>query len=277
MKKFKEGYAFILMVLLSSPALAQQANEPTTRQMNLINWMEFQKQVPSNIETVLLPVGTLEPHGVIPNGADNIAPEAMAEELAPRLNAMVAPTLNYGVTGGMKAFPGAFEISEEAYRLFVGDIIDGLAKNKFMNIIVLNGHGGPQTAILKDLAHHHSEKDKVRILVINWWSLASEDTFDVFGENGGHAGNNETAYIQAIVPQYVHKDWYNQDMATAYPSGTSWTAYPFPSSIGLYEKGEGYPTFNEDQAKEYYRKVNKRVGDLIEDIIKKWDQAGLYR
>jgi len=269
------GLCFFL--LIGSNTYGQQAKEPSTRQMNLINWEEFQQQVPSHIETVLLPVGTLEPHGVIPNGADNIAPEAMAKELAPRVNAMVAPTLNYGVTGGMKAFPGAFEISEEAYRLFVGDLIDGLVKNKFKNIIILNGHGGPQTAILQDLAHKKSGEDRVRILVINWWSLASEDTFDVFGENGGHAGNNETAYVQAIVPDYIHPEWYDKGMATAYPSGTSWTAYPFPSSIGLYEKGQGYPTFDQQQAKEYYRKVNKRVGDLIEDIIAKWDRAGLYR
>jgi len=239
--------------------------------------MEFRDFIPSQIETVLLPVGTLEPHGVIPNGADNLAPEAMAKELASGVNAMIAPTLNYGVTGGMKAFPGAFEISEAAYRLFVTDIIRGLAKNKFINIIILNGHGGPQTAILQDLAGQLSEEERVRLLVVNWWSLASEDTFDVFGENGGHAGNNETAYVQAIVPEHIHANRYEENMATAYPSGTAWAAYPFPSSIGLYEKGQGYPTFDTDQAQEYYRKVNKRVENLIQEVIKKWDLAGLYR
>jgi creatinine amidohydrolase len=65
-------------------------------------------------------------------------------------------------------------------------------------------------------------------------------------------------------------------MATAYPSGSSWSAYPFPSSIGLYEPGQGYPTFDEAQAEEYYQKVNKRVGDLIEEVIVKWERAGLY-
>ncbi|HKL18096.1 MAG TPA: creatininase family protein [Halalkalibaculum sp.] len=267
----------VLLFCFSFTGKAQTGNEPTTREMNLINWMEFRDFIPSQIETVLLPVGTLEPHGVIPNGADNLAPEAMAKELASGVNAMIAPTLNYGVTGGMKAFPGAFEISEAAYRLFVTDIIRGLAKNKFINIIILNGHGGPQTAILQDLAGQLSEEERVRLLVVNWWSLASEDTFDVFGENGGHAGNNETAYVQAIVPEHIHANRYEENMATAYPSGTAWAAYPFPSSIGLYEKGQGYPTFDTDQAQEYYRKVNKRVENLIQEVIKKWDLAGLYR
>jgi creatinine amidohydrolase len=116
-----------------------------------------------------------------------------------------------------------------------------------------------------------------RILVINWWSLASEETFSVFNENGGHIGNNETAYIQAIVPEHVHLERYSQEMATAYPEHSSWHAVPFPSSIGLYEKGQGYPTFNEKQAQEYFKRVNERVAKLIEDVIRKWDLAGLYR
>src|SRR6056297_2062547 len=91
--------AILLLFLSILPGICWAQETPTTREMNLINWLEFEKFVPEKIETVLLPTGTLEPHGVIPNGSDNLAPEAMARELAPELNAMVAPTLNYGMTG----------------------------------------------------------------------------------------------------------------------------------------------------------------------------------
>lgn len=268
----------ILLLLAIGTSVTIAQNEPTTREMNLINWMEFSEFVPDRIETVLLPVGTLEPHGVIPNGSDNLAPERMAKEVSERLNAMIAPTLNYGVTGSLQGYPGAFAVSPEAYKLFIADILKGLAGNKFKNIIILNGHGGPQTAILKAAAEKLSPELRVRIMVINWWSVASEDTFAVFGENGGHSGNNETAYIQAIVPEHIHKDRYTgKEMTTAYPSGSTWSAYPFPSSIGLYEPGQGYPTFRENQAKEYFEKVNNRIFDLVDGVIKKWDLAKLYR
>ncbi|MCP9290937.1 creatininase family protein [Gracilimonas sediminicola] len=264
------------LIMLSSSFLHAQ-DEPTTREMNLINWMEFAEFVPDKIETVLLPVGTLEPHGVIPNGSDNLAPEAMAKAIAEGVNAMIAPTLNYGVTGSMAGYPGTFAISEESYKGFLGDIIHGMANNKFKNIIILNGHGGPQTAILQSVAGELSQRLRVRILVINWWSVASEDTFAVFGENGGHAGNNETGYVQAIVPDHIHPDRYSgEEMTTPYPSGSTWTAYPFPSSIGLYEEGQGFPTFNQDQAEEYFKRVNQRIGNLIREIIAKWELAGLY-
>ncbi len=265
-----------LAVFLLFPALQVLSQDsPTTREMNLISWQEFADFVPEKIRTVLLPTGTLEPHGVIPNGSDNLAPEAMARDLADDLDAMIAPTLNYGVTGSLEAYPGAFSISEEAYRLFIADVFAGMAKNGFKNVIVLNGHGGPQTAILRDEASKASKKHRIRTLVINWWSLASKETFEVFGENGGHAGNNETAYIQHVVPEHIHPERYSPEMTTAYPAG-SWQAHPFPSSIGLYEAGQGFPTFDKAQAKEYFEKVNKRVFGLIDDVIKKWDLAKLY-
>lgn len=247
----------------------------STREMDKINWMEFAAFVPDKIQTVLLPTGTLEPHGVANNGADNTAPTAMAHSLADQLNALIAPTLPYGMTGSMAAYPGAFQITEEAYRPFVKQILEGLAKNGFKNIIILNGHGGGQTAVLQSVATEVAAQKQVRTLVINWWSFTSDITHEVFVQDGGHAGLNETAFIQAIDPHLVHQAWYSPEMATAYPAPGTWSASPFPSSIGLYKQGEGYPDFDAKKAELYYQKVTEKVGKLIEDTIKKWNLAKL--
>jgi len=140
----------------------------------------------------------------------------------------------------------------------------------------LNGHGG-NTSALQNAAKEISAPLKVRILVVNWWTLASDETFEVFSENGGHAGNNETAYIQAVYPDYIRPDLYDPKMAAVNPAGNAWSAVPVPASILLYEEGEGHPAFDPDQARDYFEKVNRKVADLIEDIIDKWDRAGLYR
>ena len=71
----------------------QPKDQISTREMNRINWMEFKQMVPSQISTVLLPTGTLEPHGVINNGADNTAPTAIAHKIAVRVNALIATGL----------------------------------------------------------------------------------------------------------------------------------------------------------------------------------------
>src|SRR2546422_10320718 len=117
---------------------------PRTRDLERINWIEFREWVPAKIDTVLLPLGTSEPHGVAANGADILAPVAMAREIAPRVNAMIAPVIPYGFTGILDAYPGSFTIPEDVYRAYVRAVLVGLGQNKFRNIIMLNGHGGGQ-------------------------------------------------------------------------------------------------------------------------------------
>src|SRR5438874_1945583 len=127
--------ACIVLLAFLNPMLAQ-----STREMNEINWMEFREQVPKQIQTVLLPTGTLEPHGVLNNGADNTASVAIARAVAARINAVVAPGLSYGVTGILNDYPGAFTLSESTYRELVSEILAGLARQGFKNIIIINGH-----------------------------------------------------------------------------------------------------------------------------------------
>jgi creatinine amidohydrolase len=257
-------------------AAKEAAKPPTTREMALLCWQEFGELVPARIDTVLVPFGSLEPHGVIPNGTDSLAPVAMARDIAARVDALIAPVLNYGMTDAMKAYPGAVSIPAEAYSPFAEAVLDNLAANGFRNLIVLNGHGG-NTAALNAAATRVANARRVRVLVINWWTLADDITKSVFKQNGGHAGNNETAYIQAFLPDVIHPERYKPEMASPLPPAGAYTAVPVPSTILLYEKGQGYPTFDPAQAKEYFRKVNDRVAELILDTIAKWDLAGVYK
>jgi creatinine amidohydrolase len=270
--------AFLLLCLIAAAARnagAQTSDIVGTRDLSDINWMEFKEAVPSKINTVILPTGTLEPHGVVNNGADITAPVAIARRIARDVNALVAPISPYGITGSMDAYPGAFSISETAYRAYVRDVMAGLAKTGFRNIIVINGHGGPQTAVLNSVAMEVGQDKRVRTLVINWWSYASDVTLSVFGEDGGHAGWNETAFIQAIDPKLVHKERYSDDLATPNPAPGSYSAYPSPSSIGLYKEGQGYVKFDQKKADEYFAKVTEKVAKLIVETRRKWDMAGL--
>jgi len=263
--------AVLALALIAIPGTAA-AQTPTTREIERINWMEFRDLVPKQIDTVLVPLGTLEPHGVTANGADIIAPVAIARAIAPKVNALIAPVVPYGITGSMDAYPGAFTIPEDVYRPYVKAVLTGLAKNKFKNIILINGHGGPQTAVLNALGVEIGREAGVRTLVINWWTYCSDVTLEVFGEDGGHAGENENAFMLAIDPALVHKERYTgPEMTTANPPAGTWSAYPTPSSIGLYKEGQGFPKFDPVKAKRYFDRVNEKMGRLVEDTIRKWN------
>ncbi len=262
----------IVVFLLGIPISYAQS----TREMSDINWMEFRDLVPAKITTVLLPTGTLEAHGVANNGADITAPVDIARGMAIKLNALVAPVIPYGITGSLDGYPGSFTISEPAYRAYLSDVISGLVRNGFKNIVIVNGHGGPQTAVLNDLAETIGRRDRVRTLVVNWWSYCSDLTLKIFGEDGGHAGWNENAMIQAIDPKLVHPERYQDSLATARPPAGTWSAFPFPSSIILYQPGQGYPKFDLAKAQAYRAAVIEKMTTLAVETIAKWDQAGLF-
>lgn len=271
--RFCCGAAGLLAAMLTAGGAAAQT--PATRELERINWMEFREWVPGRVETVLVPLGTMEAHGVTANGADILAPVAIARDIAARVNAFIAPVVPYGFTGSLDGFPGNFTIPESVYRAYVRAVLTGLAKNKFKNLILLNGHGGGQTAILNEVAAEVGRDAGVRTLVVNWWSYCSDVTLEVFGEDGGHAGDNETAFMLAIDPALVHPERYSPEMATPNPAPGTWSAYPSPSTIGLYKAGQGYPKFDAAKAKTYFAKVNDKIARLILETIRKWNLAGV--
>lgn len=118
-----------LLPLAALPASAQAAKAPSTRDLERINWMELREWVPSRSKTVLLPLGTLEAHGVTANGSDILAPVAIARDIAPVLEAFVAPAIPYGFTGSMDAYAGGLTVPEGPYRTYVRAVIVGLAGN----------------------------------------------------------------------------------------------------------------------------------------------------
>jgi creatinine amidohydrolase len=216
------GIGCLLMMSAAAPAAAQTAGGPSTRELERMNWMEYREWIPSKIQTVLVPLGTMEAHGVTANGADILAPVAIAKQIAPKLNAMIAPVIPYGVTGGLDAYPGSFTIPEDAYRPYVRAALVGLAKGKFKNLILINGHGGGQTAILSSIAQEVGREAGVRVLVINWWSYTTDIAIEVLGSEGGHAGDNETAFMHAIDPALVHEGRYTgPEMTTANPAAST--------------------------------------------------------
>ena len=259
--------------MVAPGVVCAQSSSPSSRWLDDLNWIEVGRLVPHTITTVLVPVGTLEPHGVINNGADNIVPESLAVRLAPLTEALIAPTVKYGVTTTLGEYPGTFGITPATFEAYVYEVLRGFADNGFRNIVVLNGHG-PNGAPLRRAAERVWHETSARLLVTEWWSLTADLVEEIYGGAGGHAGNNETGAVLAVRPDLVHPELYSgEEMTTPRPEG--WTAYPFPSSILLYRPGEGLPDFDRAKARRYFDGTVARLADVIQDVIAKWDLAGL--
>ena len=94
------------------------------RRLSHLNWMEMGELVPRRVHTLLLPVGTLEAHGITSLGTDNVIPTRLSEALAERLNAIVAPTIPFGVTAHLGALAGG----EASLRVKLGDALFAAAR-----------------------------------------------------------------------------------------------------------------------------------------------------
>lgn len=237
-----------------------------------LNWMEVKELVPERISTIILPVGTIEAHGVISLATDVQIPLKLSEMIADDLNAIVAPPVYYGVTRNLYHFPGSLSVTSQTFEAYLYEILDSMSDKGFSKIVIINGHGG-HLSELKNAALKVHRTRKAKIAVIHWWILCSDITKQVYGVIGGHGGVDETAGILAIDRNLVKKIRYKKEMV--YKGTEAINVMPFPSSIGLYKASEGYPDFDEKKAKLFLKKVADKIKKNLLDIFKRWDKLNL--
>ena len=121
------------------------------REMERINWMEFREWVPARIETSSCPWGRWS-RTASPPTAGHPRADGHRRAIAPRANALTRPWCR-------TASRADGRVSRRLHRArgrvpgYVRSVLQGLAANKFRNIVMINGHGGGQTAVLARTSH----------------------------------------------------------------------------------------------------------------------------
>ncbi|HYJ33309.1 MAG TPA: creatininase family protein [Candidatus Binatia bacterium] len=245
--------------------------ELSERRLDRMNWMEMGEWVPREIETALVPVGTLEPHGILSLGTDNEIPARLSEAVAERLNALVAPTIPYGVTAHLGALPGGTHIPAPAFTGYAEAVLTALTHQGFRNLVVMNGHGG-NTEALKEASRRVHEETGAFVAIFNWWTDCYPLSEEMLGVPGGHAGADETAAMLAIAPEQVFPDRW--DPSLAFEHRNSLVAFPEPGSLIYYGGKRSDPVLNAKKARDYWTKVVEHVGEVLEDLVMRWEREG---
>jgi creatinine amidohydrolase len=233
-----------------------------------MNWAEFGKLVPDKLDTVIIPVGTIEAHGVSPLGTDVMIPLEIANRIAKDLNAVIAPAVNYGITSSLLEYPGSVTLSPETFKIYMTELLISIAECKFEKIVVINGHGG-QIEQLEGAAKEAWMKKRVKITVVHWWRCCRDLVEEIYGRPGGHAGTDENAAIQAFRPDLIKADMYTDDMVYRQPEGIS--SYPNPGTILAYKDNAAYIDFDQSKAEIYFSEAVDRIKGHILDIFKRWE------
>jgi creatinine amidohydrolase len=234
-----------------------------------LNWAEFEKLVPEKYDTAILPVGTVEAHGVAPLGTDDLIPMEMAKRIADDLHAIIAPIVNHGITRTLLAYPGSLSVSADTFEKYVTEIMISIADCKFKKLVILNGHGG-NTERLGRAVREVWHAKRIKIVSVDWWTCCDDLVEKIYGRAGGHAATDENAVVQAFRPDLIKKELYSDDMVYLQPPGFS--IYPNPGTILSYKEGAGFLDFDQKKAEQFFDAVTERIKTHILDIFKRWER-----
>jgi creatinine amidohydrolase len=234
----------------------------------------------SEHDTVIVPIGSTEQHG--PHGpllTDVLIPQEVARRVAPRVGAVVAPTVNYGLSYPHVGFTGLVHIRIPTFLSLVEDLCASLAAIGFRRIVFLNGHYDNTYAIAYACASAAERMPEgVVAFPINYWDgMSADEAAEFFGPTTGlHANRGETSAVLAINPDLVDMDNANAEMPP-FPEVTSpapvHTAFFFSSPGSVYratrsgtwgDARESTPEFGE----RYLSVVTEATVRMLDDIAR---------
>ncbi len=176
------------------------------------NPLEIQHRTPADdadapVETVILPLGSLECHGPhLPYGTDALTAHALALAVARRVpRTAVLPPVPYGMSEAYREFPFTVSLSPGTMTAIVADILESLWRSGVRRVCILNGHDGNIPSIEIAARAAKVAHPEMRIVSLDaWWhtlgALLPPGFFEVW--NGlGHGGEGELSMALALFPE----------------------------------------------------------------------------
>jgi creatinine amidohydrolase len=228
----------------------------------LLNGHDFDQAVDASGGVCVLPLGSLERHGLhMPMGADYLNAHAVACLAAEQEPAVVFPGLYLGQVCESMARRGTIALRPELLVPLLRNVCDEIARNGFTKILVLNGHGG-NWAWLQFMGFGDVREPRdYLVYYLNWWTADTDEqkrdtTADCEGRPYGHACEWETSvtmYLQgadsvdvrhvpdAVVPMLDRAEGLDRQVFT----GINWFAgcpdcYLGDARHASLERGERY-------------------------------------
>lgn len=180
----------------------------------------FAARVKAHDPIVIIPVGATEQHGPhLPLGTDVIIPVTVAERVAERIGAIVAPPVTYGYksqpkTGGGNHIPGTISLDADVLVGLVRTLVTEFARHGVRKVVLLDGHMENQWFLTEaaDLAVREARRDGIADLTVvklGYWEFISPATEELLFEGEAfdwgleHAAVMETSVMLHLRPDLV--------------------------------------------------------------------------
>ncbi len=185
------------------------------------------EQALTKTKTVIIPTGVVEQHGFhLPLSTDILNAVKPLEIAGDRLNAVIAPSVNYCFSGG--ELLGTVNVSPNTFGLYISEIVSEFVRMGFENVIVFLGHAGTDnrnalTNSLQMLLRRNKDlAEKITLSLVEAWNLSPTwlSGFAMEPEHDFHAGMMETGLMMYWAPELVRdeiamdEDYYARMMRT---------------------------------------------------------------
>ena len=278
MKKHRTVLTLLAGCILASSASAQQSvKDLTFHNLQEYCWMRLATIVPEVTDRVILPVGTVESHGAVPIGTDNVIPLNLAEHMYARCNALIAPAVNHGVTGvSVSRYPGSITVRPEVFQEYLYDVLKGLVGAGFKYILILNGHGG-NTEPAKGAINRIHQETAAHIMMVEWWKVGFSVVNEVYGakpQQSGHGDLEEAALVMSYNPRLADREMYEKlGKDSVGRAGTDEGFYIVPAwaTTRYPEAGAGYLDFDANKANQYTEKKADYIATIFLEAVKRWE------
>lgn len=227
-------------------------------------------KIMGKIDTLVLPVGTLEAHGPHCSvAADIIVPVKLAEEVEKLAGdrVYIAPVIPYGHTWHLKDRAGSHDVSAEALSNYVFEVLRGFLDWKIKYAVVINGHGGNDEALT--LSAEKAASIGIKTVVLDWWSGAFLEALrEVIPEPEGHGGEGETSLVWNVGEKYVDPSVIpKEDNVRGKPRTVAAFSNVFDPEFTKAAFPAAYTGRPSKASRETGRRLNERAAKLIVDVI----------
>jgi creatinine amidohydrolase len=185
---------------------------PDARNFAYLSWKQVDA-LPRETTLLVLPTAAIEQHGPhLPLATDTLINNLLLGSALGRLPASLSvyalPPVHYGKSNEHIGFPGTLSVSAATFMAVLRDLGASLASAGFRRLALYNTHGG-NTALIDVMARDLRAEFRLRTFAVHGSAGANLDGLSPQERAYGfHAGEVETAFLLASVPELVDRSAY---------------------------------------------------------------------
>jgi len=186
---------------------------PDQRSFAYLSWKQVDA-LPRDSTLLVLPTAAIEQHGHhLPLATDTLINNLLLgraiEKLPADLPVYALPPVHYGKSNEHLGFPGTLSVSASTFMAVLRDLGASVARSGFRKLVLYNTHGG-NTSLIDVMARDLRAEFNLRTFALHGSGGISFDGLSAQERAYGfHAGEVETSFLLAAVPELVDRSSYS--------------------------------------------------------------------